>query len=251
MLLYRAPDTLSIPEDRHRGRISIYPHEAVARLRRRGGLGHISGLVDLATDSGVQAVELALTDFRLGREPPHVTIERIILPGPTVDLTSRHIRLIVVLRVSFSPIGHQLDQGDAFTSPGPLHRLLGDLVCGEHVIAVGLHTGDAVPSRLVRQPLGGALLRGGCGVGVSVVLDDHDERATLNRGEIDAFVKGTGGGGAVAHIDQAHARFPPQLKGEGDACHYRNHVTQMGDLTDEVSILHVAEVNVELAAARG
>jgi len=50
---------------------------------------------------------------------------------------------------------------------------------------------------------------------------------------------------------QADARLLPHLERERDAGHHRHHVAQMGDLADEVPPLEVAEVDVELAAARG
>ena len=92
---------------------------------------------------------------------------------------------------------------------------------------------------------------GGRGVGVAVVLDDDDQRAALHRGEVDALVERAGGGGAVAHVHQPDARLLPHLERERDAGHDRHHVAQVRDLADEVPVLEVAEMDVELAAARG
>ena len=69
---------------------------------------------------------------------------------------------------------------------GALRRL----VRRDHVVAVGLLAGNAVADRLVDELLRGGLLRRRRRVGVAVVLDDHDERTALHRGEVDPFVEG-------------------------------------------------------------
>ena len=87
----------------------------------------------------------------LRAELADVAVERIVLPGPALDLAGRHVRLVVVLRVTLSPVGHQLDQRDASSRARPVHRLLGDLVRRQHVVAVGPDAGNAVADRLVHQ----------------------------------------------------------------------------------------------------
>src|SRR4029079_1243843 len=106
MLLHRSVDALAIPEARHSWRIGKNTEQAVARLRWRRGLSHISGLIDLAAHPSIDGIELILVDFCFTGQPPNVAVERVILPGPPVDLTGRHVGLVIVLGVPLSAIGH-------------------------------------------------------------------------------------------------------------------------------------------------
>ena len=111
----------------------------------------------------------------------------------------------------------------------------------EHVVAVGAVAGDAVAGRLVDELVRGALLRHRRGVGVAVVLDDHHERAALDRREVDPLVKRAGARRAVADVDEPHAILAAHLERERDAGHERDHVAELRDLADEAAA-EIAEV---------
>ena len=80
-----------------------------------------------------------------------VPVERIVLLGPALDLAGGDVGLIVVLRVTLAAVGHQLDQRHSLAPAGPVHRLPGDLVGGDHIVAVGPDARDAVADRLVLE----------------------------------------------------------------------------------------------------
>ena len=234
-----------------RGGSAYTPSSASQRLGEGRGLGLVGGPVDLGLHPVVDGGQLVGTDALALRQRLHVAVERIVLPSPALDLAGGHVRLVVVLRVALPPVRHELEQRHALAAPRPVHRVPGDPIHLEHVVAVGANAGDAVACRLVGQPLGRALLVGGGGVGVAVVLHHDHERAALHRGEVDPLVKGAGGGRPVAHVHQADPRLLPHPKRERDAGHDRDHVAQMRDLPHEVAVHHVAEVDVELPAAGG
>jgi hypothetical protein len=238
-----------VPEGRHLGRVGVDAQQAVARLRRRGFLRDVGGVVDFGLHARVDGLELGRGHALGAGAPLDVAVERVVLAGPALDLAGGNIGLVVVLGVALPPVGHQLDQGHAFPAAGPRHGVTSDLVRRDHVVAVRPHARDAVAGGLVGQPLGRALLRRGRGVGVAIVLDDDDQRAALHRGEVDALVEGPGRGGAVAHVHQSHPRIFPELERQRGAGHDLHQVPQVRDLTDEVPLLDVAEVDVELAAA--
>ena len=80
-----------------------------------------------ASASSVASIDLRLTRASIASssavetpccvaELADVAVDRIVLAGPAVDLAGWHVRLVVVLRVTLSPIGHQLDQA---STPSP------------------------------------------------------------------------------------------------------------------------------------
>ena len=200
------------PERLLGGRFRINAHQGFPRIRRSGAFGEIGGVIDLAHDARVDGLDLRVRDAEVRPQHPHVAIDWIVLGRPFLDLASGHVRLIVVLRMAFAAIGNQLDQGHAVASAGVIDCGLRHVVGGQHVVAVGLKSQDAVPDRLVDEKLCRGLLMRRRRVGVAVVLNDDNEGAPLDRGEIDALVKRTGAGGAVADIHQTDAILTAHLE---------------------------------------
>src|SRR3979411_2712434 len=81
-----------------------------------------------------------------------------------------------------------------------------------------------------------------------VVFGDHNQRKFLDRRKIQSFMKGAGTHAAVANVSNRDDRFFLHSSGEQHARHHWNHVAEMRDWTNE-PLLHVAEVNIEIAAA--
>jgi hypothetical protein len=155
-----------------------------------------------------------------------------------------------VLGVALSAVGHQLDQRDALSAAGPVHGFLRHLVRRHDIVPVSAHTGNSVPDRLVLEAGAGGLPLRRRGVGVPVVFDDDDQWTALHCSEVDAFMKGTGGGGTITHVHQADSIFPAQLERQSHAGHDRHHVTQVRYLPDE-SANRIPKMDVELTAAGG
>jgi hypothetical protein len=151
-----------------------------------------------------------------------------------------------MLGVPLPTIRHELDQCDAASIARSVHRALGRVVHRQHVVAVCLVARDAVAYRLVDKLACGGLLVDRRGIGVAVVFDDDDERATLNRREIDPLVERAGGRSAVSDVNEANPILAAHLERQRHARHNRHHVAKRRDLTDEAAI-EVAEVDVELA----
>jgi len=180
----------------------------------------------------------------------HVTVDRVVLLGPPVELVLGHVVLVVMLGVAFATIRLDLDEVHAVTAPRPLDREPRRLVHREHIVPVHGDGRDTVALRLLRQVLHCELLLGRGRIRPAVVFRDHDQRDLLHRGEVEALVERPRRGRAVAHIDQPHPRLAAQLEGQRDPGHHRDHVAEMGNLA-EVALFKVVEMHVQLAPVRG
>src|SRR5256885_16468646 len=103
-----------------------------------------------------------------------------------LELARRHIRLIVVLSVSFASIRHQLDQRDTAAGARTIDCTLRDFVSGDDIVAVGLLANHAVTDRFGHELRRGRLLAQRCRGRIAVVLDDYYQWATLHCGERSA-----------------------------------------------------------------
>src|SRR5664279_2134822 len=249
VFLDRGANARAIPEWLHRCRLRIHTVQRIRRLGRRRLFGEIRRRIDLGDHARVDGVELLLLDLQLLEQHAHVAIDGIVLLLPALDLAVGDVRLIVVLRVSLATIRHELDERDTLSAPRAIDRIARDIVRREHIVAVRANARNAVRHRLVLELLHRALLRVRRGVGVAVVLHDHDERAALHRRKVDPLVERARRRRAIADVHHADALLATQLERERDARHHRHHVAEVRDLTDEAA--HgVAEVDVQLAAAR-
>ena len=215
--------------------------------RRLGGIG---GDIDFLGHARVDRGDVGGVELELVGQHAKVPVDGIVLSRPPVDLARRNVRLVVVLRVPFPTIGHELDERDPFAPARTIDRLLGDVVDGKDIIPVGANAGNAIGERLVLELDDGRLARERGRVGVAVVLDDDDERTPLDGREVDPLVKGARRRRAVADVDQTDARLVPELERQRHAHHHGNHIAQMRDLADEAAI-EVAVVDVQLAASCG
>ena len=159
-----------------------------------------------------------------------------------------------MLGVPLATVRDELEQGDAPAGAGAVDCALCAVVDGQHVVAVDLLAVDAIADRLVHEPGGRGLFARGCRVRVAVVLDDHDERKPLDRGEVDPLVEGAGARRAVADVDKSDAILLAHLEGHRHTGHHRHHVAQRRDLPEKSARrfgrAEIAEVDVQLAAAR-
>ncbi len=150
--------------------------------------------------------------------------------------------------MTLPPVRHQLDERDAAATAGAVHRLAGDPIHLEHVVAVGSNTRYAVADALVGEGCCGALPVCRGRVGVAVVLHDHHERTPLDSGEVEPLVERARGGSAVADVQQADAGLAAEPERQRHTRHDGDHIAEMGDLADEPAV-EVADVDVELPAA--
>src|SRR5512140_323055 len=250
VLLDRGANARAIPQWLDHRRVGVHADQRVRRLRSRRLLREIRRRIDFGAHARVDGVELFLLHLQLLEKDAHVPVDRIVLLLPLVDLARRNVRLVVVLRVPLATVRHELDQRDTLATPRAIDRLASHIVRREHIVAVGANAGNAVRHRLVLELLDGALLRVRRRVGIAVVLDDHDEWASLHGGEVDPLVERAGGRRPVTHVHESHALLAAHLEGERHARHHRHHVAEMRDLADEAAH-RVSEVDVQLATTRG
>jgi hypothetical protein len=249
VLLDRGLDSFSEPELGGSRRIGVDSDECVSRLRHRRSFRFVGGSIDLVRHLLVDRCDLFRGHPFTG-EHFDITVEGIVCRRPSVDLAFRHVRLIVVLRVSLPPISDQLDERHPAAGARAIDGALGDFVRRQYVVAVGGVSVHSVADRLVDEILRGGLLGERSRVRVSVVLDDHHQRAPLHGGEIDSLVKSSRRSGAVADVNHSHPRLFSHLERERHAGHHRDHVAEVRDLADE-SADEIAVMDVELASARG
>ena len=184
-----------------------------------------------------------------------IPVDRIVLRGPLLDFTSGHVRLIVVLSVSFAPIRDQLNERDPVARPGMIDGRSGHIIRGQHIVAVGLQSQHTVADGFVDEALGSRLLVRRSRVRVPVVLNDDHQWTLLHGREVDAFVKRASTGGAVSNVDESDAVFPAHPERHRHTGHDRHHVAKRRYLpkkpTRDAGLPDVPEVNVEFAATGG
>ena len=153
-----------------------------------------------------------------------------------------HILSGVVLSVALHAHGLGFDENGALARTASLDSFFRDLVNRYDVIAVNDVAGDAVSLGAVGQVLGRHLAPYRRRVGPLVVLDDADQGSLLHRRQVDALMKRSGGGAAVADPRHRDNLLAQVAAGHGDAGHYGDQVAQHGDGRDHVPYLQVAEV---------
>src|SRR5215210_6405159 len=85
--VHRRPQTLAIPERGCPGLIGIDTVQRITRLRCRRRFRLVGGLVDLGSHPRVDLLELLGRNTLSAGQLLDVAVHRIVLPGPTVDLT--------------------------------------------------------------------------------------------------------------------------------------------------------------------
>src|SRR5688500_8254724 len=138
-------------------RIGVHALEPIEGLREGRALGLVGCLIDFNPNALVDGGEIRGVELELVGQPPDVAIDRVVLPLPPLDLAGRDIRLIVVLCVALAAIREELDERDAAAGTGPVDRAFGDIVDGQHVVAVRLVARHAVADGLVDELLGSRL----------------------------------------------------------------------------------------------
>src|SRR5581483_7453250 len=245
----RRSHALSEPERRNDTRLRVDANEGVGRLRHRRRVGLVRRLVDLLPYALIDRMELGIR-HAFASQHRDISVDRIVRLLPALDLAWRHIGLVVVLRVPLAAIGDELNERWATPLPCAIDGTFGDRIGREHIVAISLLPRNPVTDGLVLEITSSGLLRQRCRVRVAIVLDDHHQRALLDRGEIDPFVKGSGRCGTVTHVDQPHAILSAHLERQRDTGHDRNHVAQLRDLADKTAD-EIPIMDVELAATRG
>src|SRR5213593_2473899 len=84
-------DPLTEPERRNLRRIRVDPNQRVPRIGHWRCFGLIGRAVDFLLHSGVDARQFRLFEF-LVQQALHVTIDRIVLSRPAIDLARRYVR---------------------------------------------------------------------------------------------------------------------------------------------------------------
>src|SRR2546427_9321091 len=147
----------------------------------------------------------------------------------SIQTSPWHILSGVVLSVALHAHGLGFDENGALARAASLDSFFRDLVNRYDVIAVNDVAGDAVSLGAVGQVLGRHLAPYRRRVGPLVVLDDADQGSLLHRRQVDALMKRSGGGAAVADPRHRDNLLAQVAAGHGDAGHYRDQVAQHGD----------------------
>src|SRR6266576_4767563 len=82
-----------------------------------------------------------------------------------------------------------------------------------------------------------------------VGFNDYDQRQTLHRGKVHAFIKRARARAAITDISESDNVFLLHARAQKDSRHHRNHVAEMRDWANE-PFVHVTEVHVEIFSAR-
>src|SRR6266851_7897552 len=140
------------------------------------------------------------------------------------------------------------DQRRAPTGPRPLRRLGHRRVDSEEVVTGDPYARDTIRGRPFGHPWSSDLQGLRHGDRPVIVLAEEDHRATMNAGEVQAFVKVALAGRPLAEAHVAEGPLPSPFQGQADPC-------RLGDLradgarTDHDAAAVAAEVARRLAPA--
>ena len=153
------------------------------RRRQRRFLGKFLIGVEFALDARV--------DFGFFLRVPQIIFGEIFLVErdgiarlPVIEHFLGHVFGGVVLRVAFHAHGLHFDQHGAASGAALLHRVLGGVVNGHHIVAVGDHAANAVGVGAVGKIAQRNLLGHRRRVSPLIVFERPDQRRLLRRGQI-------------------------------------------------------------------
>src|SRR6058998_2004415 len=190
--------------------------QRVLAARQRARLGVGDGVLDLRDDRLANARRVrGVQQTALGQEP--LEPRDGIAPAALGHLLLAAVRLGVALEVADPPDRVRLDQRGPVAAPRTLHRAGDRVPDGEDVVAVDALTRDAVAGAARRDGTARRRARVRGGRRPAIVLADEDDGQRPERGEVDALVKRTAVGGAVAEERDDDLPRPALLDRQPDA----------------------------------
>src|ERR1044071_2986233 len=145
--------------------------------------------------------------------------------------------------MSFTAIGLCFNQDCAAALTCKFHGMLRDLVTTHYVISVDDVSGNSITGSLLRKVSNGRLQTRWRRICVMVVFRHDNQRQSLYRSEVEAFVKRARTHSTIANVRQSHDVLLLHSRTKKNPGHNRDHVAEMRDWTNE-AFLHIAEMDV-------
>jgi hypothetical protein len=139
----------------------------------------------------------------------HVGCETLdwVAPLPFGGELFGNVKRIVVFGMPTHPKGLRFNQTWTFSVSSAISCLFRCPVDRQDIISVDRGRGDSVSYRTIRERLDSDMLEHRRGVGVAVVLDDHDHGKPQSCGKVQALVEVSGIRATISDVGKRHTSF--------------------------------------------